>query len=229
RKYNMTSLVKVEWQTPTTALLQMQDLSTHNTLSLDFISSLQMAVTEINQNQKAKVVILTGLESHFCCGNAQLNYQDKTNSIHQLLLNCELPVIAALQGDALGDGLVLSAYADVIIMAEESSYSSHYANESFSPGMGATYILPKKFGTLLGAELLYSSAQYTGQILKTRNTPVRIVKKVSVLPTAMEIARDFDEKLSTSIRLLKQHITQIIKTEIAPYLTEEVAEYASHE
>ena len=208
----MNSLVKLEWQSPSTALVQMQDLTTKNTLSKDLITQLATSFTEINNNQQAKVVILTGLESQFCCGNSTLDYQQE--ALHHLLLNCELPIIAAVQGDALGDGLALAAFADVILLAEESNYSSNYLDESMTPGMGAAYILPKKLGSLLGAELLFSSQQYTGHLLKARNTPIRIIPKEKVLATAMELTKDFDEKLSVSLRLLKKNITDTIKLEI---------------
>lgn len=213
----MSSIVSLEWINPTTAHISIQDLSSKNTLSTNIINQLENTINEINNNQNVKIVILSGLESNFCSGNSDLASPD-VNKIHQLLLNCELPIIAALQGDALGEGLVLGAYADILIMAEESNYSGYNNSKNCTPESGAAYILPKKFGTLLGAELLYSTQPYTGEMLKNRNAPIRVVKKDRILSTAIELAKDFDEKLSVSLRLLKKHLAHVMKNEIQPYL-----------
>jgi polyketide biosynthesis enoyl-CoA hydratase PksI len=216
----MNALVKLDWSNPTTAIISMHDSTKENTLSSELISGLQEAFAMANANQKAKVIVLTGLENQFCCGNAHANLD--MSSVRELLLNCELPIIAAVQGNALGDGLVLAAYADVLILAEESIYSATYLKGGITPGSGATYIIPKKFGPLLGNEILYTSQNYLGQTLKTRNVPLRIISKDKVISTAMDLTKDFCDKPEPSLRLLKQRFNQIMKTEMEPHLTVEL-------
>lgn len=217
----MPNLVKLDWLNPSTALITMNDISTHNTLSADLITDLKATFTTATANSAAKVIIFTGLDQHFCYGN--ISTQLDLTPVRELLLNCELPIIAAVQGNALGDGLVLATYADIIIFAEQSCYSATYLEEGHTPGSGATYIIPKKFGPLLGAEILYTGQSYTGSVLIERNIPLRIVNRENVLPLAQELAKDFNDKLEPSIRLLKKHLNQIIKSEMVPYINEELA------
>ena len=50
------------------------------------------------------------------------------------LLRCEIPVVAAIQGHAIGGGLVFGAYADVIVMAEECLYSTNFMQYGITSG-----------------------------------------------------------------------------------------------
>jgi len=227
----MNSVVTLEWVDQGIAVVTMQDVQSKNTLSLALMTDLCKTFSDIEKNTSAKVILLKGLDSYFCCGATKddllklaagtMTFVDMP--IYRLLLDCSLPTIAAMQGHALGGGLAFSAFADIMIMAEESTYSSNFLKYGFTPGFGATYIMPKKFGPILGLELLYTAQSYEGRDLKARNIPIRIVKKSEVMMTAMSIAKDFNEKPTVSLKLLKEQLTKTIKDELPNYIEQELA------
>lgn len=61
-------------------------------------------------------------------------------------MNCNLPVIAAMQGHGIGAGWSMGMFADFSLFSEESKYMSPYMNYGFTPGAGATLIFPEKIG-----------------------------------------------------------------------------------
>jgi len=227
----MQNVVILEWIEKNIAVVTMQDLLAKNTFSNDLIEGLYNSFNEIKKNENAKVVVIKGSDAYFCCGGTKdslLKLADRQMTFadmpfYRLLLDCELPVIAAMQGHALGGGLAFSAFSDEIILAEESSYASNFLNYGFTPGFGATYIMPKKFGPILGAELLYTAQVYEGRDLKARNLPMKIVKKKDVLDTAMMMAKKYIDKTVISLKLLKKQSTQQMKIELPKYIEDELA------
>lgn len=71
----------------------------------------------------------------------------------------DIPVISAIQGHASGGGMLFGLYADVVLLAEEGVYSATFTKYGFTPGMGATYILPERFGKLLANEMMLTAKQ----------------------------------------------------------------------
>ena len=51
-----------------------------------------------------------------------------------------------MQGHGIGGGFVVGLFADFVILSRESVYSTNFMKYKFTPGMGATYIVPKKIG-----------------------------------------------------------------------------------
>ncbi|MCX6048539.1 MAG: polyketide synthase [Chloroflexi bacterium] len=216
------------------ALVAMQDRSAHNTFSKALVEGLMTTFAQISANPTVKVVVLHGYDNYFCCGGTQEElihfYEGKMKfsdlPIYRLLLDCAVPTISAMQGHALGGGLAFGCFADLLVMAEESMYSANFMKYGFTPGMGATYILPHKFGALLGGEMLLSANHYHGGALRERGISAKVVKKKEVIPTALTLARDLANKSLVSLKLLKAHLTQRIKSELPSFIEQELAMHA---
>ena len=210
----MTDVVKLQYPEPTIAQVILEDREYRNTFSASLIQGLMTAFASLKP--ETKVVIIHGYENYFCCGGTQeellklsegkMTFADL--AFYRLLLDCEVPTIAAMQGHALGGGLVFGCYADIILMAEESLYSANFMKYGFTPGMGATFILPKKLGNLLAYEMMFSATNYFGSQLKGRNTQIQIVKKDQVIAKALELAKELIQKHLFSLKLFKEHMTQ---------------------
>ncbi len=88
--------------------------------------------------------------------------------IYSLPLECPLPVIAAMQGHAIGAGWALGMFSDVALFAEEGVYHSSYLELGFTPGQGDARF-PYRLGERLGHEVLfYSRGRSKGAISESR-------------------------------------------------------------
>lgn len=220
------------------AIVSLEEREYGNTFTDRFIKGIQDTFAVLQQDPEIKVVIVHGYDNYFCCGGTQkelmgifelVSKKEKVStaesphlSFNDLFLNCEVPVIAAMQGHALGGGLALGCTADIIVMGEECIYSANFMKYGFTPGFGATYIIPKKFGESLGTEMLYSARNYYGQELKVRGAPIKIIPKQEVIRTALEIAKQLTDKPLLSLKVLKKHLTGQIHKELSEAVKKEM-------
>ncbi|MEM7346573.1 MAG: polyketide synthase [Chloroflexota bacterium] len=226
-----SDVVNLTYPEKNIALIAMEERTYRNTFSKALVQGLMTAFQQISENTAIKVVVLHGYDNYFCCGGTQeelLNiYEGKITfddlAFYRLLLDCEVPTISAMQGHALGGGLAFGCYADTIVMAEESLYSANFMKYGFTPGMGATYIIPYKFGSLLGHELLFSANNYHGGVLRERGISAKVVKKQAVISSALALARDLADKPLVSLKLLKAHLTDPIKQALPAIIEKELA------
>lgn len=227
----MNPVIKLQFPEPSIAVVVLEDRASSNTFSREFIAGLMDVFYQIRQNKALKAVIVHGYDNYFCCGGTKeelLNiYLGKITfadlPFYRLLLDCEIPTIAAMQGHALGGGLAFGCYADWVILGEECLYSANFMKYGFTPGMGATYMIPKKFGEPLAHEMLFSAQNYHGKTLKTRGALANIVEKKAVIQTAMNLAKELADKPRNSLIVLKQHLTQKIKLELPHIIEQELA------
>ncbi|MCP4138408.1 MAG: enoyl-CoA hydratase [bacterium] len=212
------------------AIVSIEEREFKNTFSKRLISGLMETVEDINNDPSIKVVVIHGYDNYFCCGGTKeelidilegnLKFSDL--NFYDLLLKCKVPVIAAMQGHALGGGLVFGSYADIIVMGKECIYNTNFMKYGFTPGMGATYIIQKKFGEILGTEMLYSAKNYYGGELQERGVSAKVVPKKDVISTAMALARELEEKPLLSLKTLKEQLTARIKSELPEIIEQEL-------
>lgn len=213
------------------AIVQLMDRESRNTFSPALIQGLMETFQVINVNEEVKVVVIHGYENYFCCGGTQeelLNLQAGKITLadfafYRLLLDCPVPTIAAMQGHAIGGGLAFGCYADLIFLAEECIYSTNFMKYGFTPGMGATAIIPKKFGETIGHELLYTADTYSGGVLKAKGVPIPVVRKSEVITIAMQTATQLADKPRHSLKILKAHLTQEIQQKLPAIIEQEMA------
>lgn len=215
----------------TIALVTMQDRVNRNMFSENIISGLMSTFERINQNNQIKVVVITGYENIFSMGGTQdqlLHIANRNNNFTDVpfmytgLLKCEVPVISAMQGHAVGGGMLFGLYADIVIMAEEAVYGSVFTKYGFTPGMGATFILPEKLGKNIAIEMMYTAKNFRGEELKDRGATVLFRKSKDVLPEAMSIARMLSEKPRYTLQVLKNDLSSRILSQLPIILDREV-------
>ena len=217
------SVIRLEWLDNTVAVVAMEDRESKNTFSSAFTEGLQSAFTKIAANPDARAVVIHGYDSYFSCGGTReqlillcegrLKYTDIMD--FDVLLRCNVPVIAAMQGHGIGAGFVFGAYADIVILAEECVYNTNFMHYGFTPGMGATCIIPWKLGPVLGWEMLLTGSNYRGGELRDRGAQIPVTKRADVVPCALAQAKMFAEKPVASLRELKSRFVETIEDELA--------------
>ncbi|MBH8599156.1 MULTISPECIES: polyketide synthase [unclassified Thermoactinomyces] len=226
----MASVVHFQEIEPEIVLLTMEDRVHKNTFSKELIDGLLEAFAVIEASNVYKVVVLTGYDSYFASGGTREGllaihegrekFTDK--NVYSLALDCKIPVIAAMQGHGIGGGFIMGLFADFVILSRESVYTTNFMKYGFTPGMGATCILPRKLGISLTEELLINSGTYRGAELEKRGIPFPVLPRAEVLGHALELARQIAEKPRYSLILLKDHLVAPIREELPSIVEREV-------
>lgn len=208
----------------------MQDREHKNTFSRNLTAGLFDAFERIRLDTTLRVVVLTGYDSYFCSGGTQeallmlhegqAKFSD--SNLYRLPLDCEIPVIAAMQGHGIGGGFVFGLFADCVMLSRESVYTANFMKYGFTPGMGATYIMPKKLGIGLAEEMLLGARTYRGADLEKRGIPYPVLPRVELLESAHNLARDFAERPRASLVTLKRHLVSEIRAQLPAVIIQEV-------
>ncbi len=209
----------------------MQDRVHKNTFSEELIDGLQRSFRAIRDNAAYRVVILTGYDTYFATGGTKEGllaiHEARTTftegGLYSLPLECPIPVISAMQGHGIGGGFVMGMFADFVIFSRESVYTTNFMRYGFTPGMGATYILPEKLGIGLAQELLLGAANHRGAELEKRGIPFPVLPRVQVMAHALDLARQVAEKPRVSLITLKEHLTARFREELPGVVEKEVA------
>jgi polyketide biosynthesis enoyl-CoA hydratase PksI len=211
--------------------MTMQDRVHKNTFSRELARGLVQSFEAIRTDPGCKVVILTGYDTYFATGGTResllaihegkMKFTDM--NLYSLALDCQVPVIAAMQGHGIGGGFVMGLYCDFVILSRESIYTTNFMKYGFTPGMGATFILPRKLGFSLAEELLLNAANYRGAELEKRGIPFPVLPRKEVMNHAYELARQVAAKPRISLIALKDHLVAPLRAQLPGVIEQEVA------
>ncbi len=212
----------------------MQDRIHKNTFSDELTLGLIRAFEKIRANTSYKAAILTGYDSYFAAGGTREGllalHEGRARfsepNIYSLALDCEIPVISAMQGHGIGGGFVMGLFADLVVLSQESVYTANFMKFGFTPGMGATFILPEKLGSGLAHEMLLLARNYRGEELKQRGIPFPVVPRAEVLRLAIQMARQLAEKPRLSLVTLKAHLVATYREKLSKFIEQELAMHA---
>lgn len=208
------ALIKTEYPGDAIAQVQMLDEGGKNSLSHQFVSELTQHITALGKNENIKVLILSGLPSVFCAG-ADMDTLKQLGEgkikpvdilLSKTLLDVPVPMIAAMEGHAVGGGLAVGLCADIAILAEESRYGCSFMNMGFTPGMGITRLMEHYMSPAIAHEMQYTGTNIKGRDLIGKTNFNHIVPQKEVLPLAFQLAEAIAEKPVKALRVLKRYL-----------------------
>lgn len=197
-------------------VVKMEDREAKNMFSDALTQGIIEVFEHIKQTSSYKVVVLTGFDNYFASGGTKEDLlaiqKGKTRftdtKFYHVAMECSIPVIAAMQGHAIGAGWALGMFADYILFSEESKYLSPYMNFGFTPGAGATFILPGKIGYDLARETLLIGREISGSELRDRGIQLPVISRHQVVPDAMTMAKQIAKNTRGQLIAVKNLLTQ---------------------
>lgn len=183
-----------------------------NALTQDMYEALSEAIRAGDADDGVRSIILHGVEGCFTSGNDLENFRNGPSSDrvypHNLYLDAlrhaQKPVIAAVNGIALGIGTIMLFHCDFVYATHGTKFSLPFVNLGLSPEGGTSYILPHLVGYQKAAELIMLGEPFDSQTAERIGLVNMVVTKESLLEKAMETADKLAEKSPESIRAAKR-------------------------
>lgn len=208
-------LVEFQGQADGIGVVSMRDVENKNAMSERFVHELLAAFAEATAWAPLKVVVLAGTPEVFSSGASLAMLRALTKGavvptdivLAKAVLDLPVPVVAAMEGHAIGGGLALGCAADVVIIARESRYGASFMNMGFTPGMGITKLLEHVMSPALAAELLFSGEPKKGSFFEGKSGFNAILPRAEVGPRAMTIAARIADKPRLSLEILKRTLS----------------------
>lgn len=200
---------------PRIGVLRMRDEASRNSFTESFVEGLTDQLSRAAQDQSLHVLVLCGLPDIFCTGAAKETLTSikagrlrvKNVGLPELLLQLEVPTIAAMRGAAIGGGLVLGLLCDIVLMSDRRMYGANFTSLGFTPGMGCTTLLQSLVGEYVAAEMMFRGRLFKGRTFRERSLVNHVLPDEQVEVMATEIALDIAEKPRVTLQLLKNALS----------------------
>ncbi|MFE3191976.1 enoyl-CoA hydratase/isomerase family protein [Nocardia sp. NPDC059240] len=170
-----------------------------NAFNREMGSELSHAYRACDADDEIRVIILTGRPPAFCAG-ADLSSGDATFTdpaqdfsaagVNPPAWRLRKPVIAAVNGHAIGIGLTLALQCDIRVMAEDAKYAIPQVRRAMIGDAYSHWTLPRLIGISRAAHLLLTGTTFDGRQARDWGLAIESVPADQVLPTALALARD---------------------------------------
>jgi enoyl-CoA hydratase/carnithine racemase len=202
----------------------------NNHFDYKLISYIADCFDNFDKDINCRCIVLCSDGKHFCAGanfGKDRDMQDKADPYSELytqavrLFKNKKPVIAAVQGGAIGGGLGLSLVADFRIGCPESRFSANFSRLGFHQGFGTTVTLPRVVGPQNAAMMMLTGRRLKGQEAFDVGLIDYLVPLNEVRSKAIELAEEISESGPLAV--------QSIRATIRAGLAEQVEEIVSWE
>lgn len=188
-----------------------------NALNPQVLDELYKAFEMFEDDVTADVAILTGEGRAFVAGADIVamstmstiegrNLGIKGHKLMNYMENIEKPIIAAVNGFALGGGCELSMACDIRIASEKAKFGQPEVGLGIIPGFGGTQRLPRLVGRGMAKYLIYTADTIDAEEALRINLVEKVVPHDKLMDTAFETAKKISEKAQLAIGLAKSAI-----------------------
>jgi len=189
-----------------------------NMMNHEVLPAFREAITQARDNKSLRCLIITGSGNSFCSGADFRSdiHGDEPCLPHESILNfyqpflsilkIEVPVIAAMNGHAIGGGLGLALVSDIRIANKNSKYGANFVRLGLHSGMAISYMLPRIVGLPIANELLYTGRLFNGDKALEIGLANYSLEGVEVIEKAWELAREIEANAPVAVKMIKRSI-----------------------
>jgi enoyl-CoA hydratase/carnithine racemase len=212
----------------------------HNFFSLAVMAQLADAFEDLEADRRCHAIVLAAQGKSFCAG-ADFTNRDATppqrsprglNPIYNEALRlfaCAKPVVAAVQGPAIGGGLGLALVADFRVSCPEARFSANFNRLGFHPGFGMSVTLPRLIGLQNAALLFYTGRRIGGDEALAMGLADLLVPQDQVRGEAAKLAREIATSAPLAVQAtrasLRQGLLEQIRSAVARESTAQNAQF----
>ncbi len=199
--------LRVEEPRPQIAVLTIDRADRRNALDWELVDELHAAVDVIDRDNDLRVVVLTGAGAAFCTGlelvpetgstrakglgdpAGALRAQEHLADLLLRLRRIPQPVIAAVNGEALGSGLALALFSDLRVAAESATFATQLGEVGLvGADTGTSWALPRLIGASRASELILTARRFDAHEAERIGLVARVVPDGTVVDAALELA-----------------------------------------
>src|SRR5512134_2385534 len=197
-----------------------------NAFSPEMLGDLLDLLDEIDRNDDIRVVIATGEGRAFCAGadlgggggtfdrsaeEAASAHRDGGGLATLRLFDCRKPIIAAINGPAVGVGVTLTLPMDVRIASEAARFGFVFARRGIVPEACSSWFLPRIVGISKAMEWCATGRVFDAKEALDAGLVSKVVKAEELLPTATALAREIaDNTAPVSVALTRQMLWRML-------------------
>ena len=204
----------------------------NNHFDSELISQIANFLEEQDNNVDCRSIILHSEGKHFCAGAdfTRSSFKEESDAYASLyeqavrLFRTKKPIIAAIQGAAVGGGLGVSLAADFRIACPEARFSANFSKLGFHQGFGTSITLPRVVGEQKAKWMLLTSARLNGEEAYKIGLADYLVEKENLLQKASELADEINSAGPLGVQAIRFTVNEGIADQIAEIVKWELSE-----
>jgi enoyl-CoA hydratase/carnithine racemase len=217
--------ISIDEPVPSIRVLTIDRTAKRNALDIATYRRLRQAIQAADEDALAQVIVITGRGGVFTSGNDLADFRDHPESAEGIqmlraLIGTSKPVIAAVEGFAVGIGTTMLLHCDLVYAGKSTLFSLPFVKLGLSPEGASTLLLPQLAGSKLAAELLLLGGNFGTPEAKRAGLINDTVEDGTALSVALDTARALleipSESLAITKRLLQRnrdHVLRVIDEE----------------
>ena len=212
------------------ATLTMNRPEKLNAFTSQMLWGLVAALDECDAREDVRAVILTGAGRGFCSGGdidgmgkdadgrphvTKTRIWEEIQAFPKRAARFDKPLIAAVNGAAIGGGMDLALACDIRMASESARFAETYAKIGLLPGGGGGYFLPRLVGKARALELLWTADLIDAATALEIGLVNHVFPDGELLGEAIKLAARIAAMPPLSIRLIKRTVNQSLETDMA--------------
>lgn len=207
-----------------------------NAFSDEMISSLVEMLPKADTDNRVRVIIVTGAGKHFCAGGdikamqkeqgmfagssneLRERYQKGIQRIPLVMESLSKPVIALVNGAAVGAGCDFACMADMRVAASKAFFAETFAKLGLVPGDGGTYFLPRAIGWPRAMEMFLTGRKVSAQEALSWGMVNRVAAEGKEIEQVLELACACLEMAPIALQMTKKALRMSVKNELSQAL-----------
>ena len=215
-----------------TLVLTMSGAATRNTLSAQLFAAGIEALAVAEPDGGIRCLVLQGDGGHFCAGedaaalrdgraadpSVQMQRVEQFHHFVEALRACPKPVIAAVEGVALGGGFSLALACDLIVAAEDARFAMSHGSMGLSPDGGGSWQLANLLPRALALETIWLAEPLNARQLQQHGVVNRVVDSGKALAEACALAERLAQMAPGALESAKELVGQATRHALSQHL-----------
>jgi enoyl-CoA hydratase/3-hydroxyacyl-CoA dehydrogenase len=204
-----------------------------NALNSKVLNDLETAIEELGRDDEVRALIITGYGNAFVAGadikemmgqtlEESREYTKYGQEVFSKIENLNKPVIAAVNGYALGGGCELALACDIIVASKMAKFGLPEVNLGIHPGFGGTQRLPRLVGRARAKELIFTGNQISANEAYEIGLANKVVDPEQLMDETKQIAKTIASKGPIAVSQAKQAINKGLEVELVEGLNMEL-------
>ncbi len=202
-----------------------------NALDMEILEEMIEVFTSLEKEEQCRVVVLTGEGKSFCAGgdfglplfnsgNSNQVYVDmeRFGDLILAMRNLSKPIIAAVNGAAVGAGMNVALACDIVISSDKAKFGEVFSRIGVHPDCGGTYFLPRLVGTYKACELMFTGDVFSAQTACELGIVNRVVENDELMAEVNKLADRLAQGPPVSFSLIKKSIYKGTENDLASQL-----------
>lgn len=197
----------------------------HNFFDVGLVTSLADVFEELDAERECRAIVLCSEGKSFCAGadfrNSQVPDPAETGGVNPVyeqaarLFSNRKPIVAAVQGPAVGGGLGLALLADFRVASPEARFVANFVKVGVHPGFGLTYTLPKLVGQQHASEMFLTGRRIAGEEAARWGLADRLAPQGALRTEAGALAAEIAEGAPLAVQstrhTLRRHFAEAVR------------------